>query len=106
MVWSSILIALAASSLCLPAGAQVVQDDWLKPALPDFSASLPLGSNYTIQWTQNLYTWFAKYASAADVTNVDLWFKSSLSPHILEIKSQSNVAQPAKHGSCCFYTVS
>lgn len=85
MVLSSGLIALAVL-LCRSVEAQVVQDDWLRPALPDYSASLVVGTNYTIQWTQNLYSWFPKYAPDADAENVDLWLKSSLSPRILPIK--------------------
>jgi hypothetical protein len=86
MVLSSALVALAVL-LCLPVEAQVVQDDWLNPALPDFSASLLLGSNYTIKWTKNLYSWFPQYAPAADVTNVDLWLISTLSAYTQSIKS-------------------
>ena len=89
MVFSSALIALAILLYNL-VEAQVVQDDWLRPALPDFSSSLTLGTNYTIRWTQKLYNWFPNFAPDADVENVDLWLKSSLSPRTLPIQCQWN----------------
>jgi len=57
--------------------AQVVQDDWLAPALPDLSTTITIGETYDIQWTKNLYSWFPQYAPSANITDVDLWITTS-----------------------------
>ena len=60
------------------ARAQVtVQDEWLAPALPDFSTTITIGETYDIQWTKELYTAFPQYAPSANVTDVDLWITTS-----------------------------
>ena len=69
-------VILAALSI-LSARAQVVQDDWLAPALPDYSTTITIGDTFDIQWTKNLWSWFAQYAPDANVTDVDLWITTS-----------------------------
>ncbi|KAK4935200.1 hypothetical protein LTR10_023700 [Elasticomyces elasticus] len=57
--------------------AQVVQDDWLAPALPDFSTTITLGSTFKIQWDSNLVRWFSTYAPEANASNCALWITGS-----------------------------
>lgn len=57
--------------------AQVVQDDWLAPSLPDASTTITIGDNYKIQWDANLVTWFPQYASQADPSDCSLWITES-----------------------------
>jgi len=57
--------------------AQVVQDDWLAPALPDYSTTITIGETYDIEWTEHLYAWFPYYAPDANVADVDLWITTS-----------------------------
>ncbi|KAI1615718.1 hypothetical protein EDD36DRAFT_195389 [Exophiala viscosa] len=59
--------------------AQVVQDDWLKPALPDFSTTITLGSTFRIQWDANLVSWFSQYAPEANSSDCALWVTGSQS---------------------------
>ncbi len=53
--------------------AQTVQDDWVAPAAPDFTATLTIGELYTITWESSLVDSFPSYVPDADVSSVDLW---------------------------------
>lgn len=99
MTFTRAFLALAVL-VWLPVQAQVVQDDWLAPSLPDGGTAVQTGTNYTIRWTANLHTWFSQYAATADVTNVDLWFKSVLSPHIIQVGGQPSVTRILHDGKC------
>ncbi|KAI0201426.1 hypothetical protein F4808DRAFT_126429 [Astrocystis sublimbata] len=53
--------------------AETVQDDWVFPQKPDYSTTVQLDKEYTIQWTSALSTWFPNYCPDCDPNSVDLW---------------------------------
>lgn len=77
--------------LGLPVRAQVVQDDWISPPLPDLETKILIGNKFTISWTRNLYAWFPQYAPNANPGNVDLWIKSTKSDDQILIQTGVNV---------------
>lgn len=79
--------------------AQVVQDDWVFPSLPDESTIMNTGDEYMIRWTTNLTDWFPQYAPSADVTNVDLWITGNHDVpfrHLVSGRSHIEVSAPQK----------
>lgn len=110
---------LLLGALCLCCGlteAQTVQNDWVRPAGPDNSTTLYVGRTFQLQWTSNLFSWFATYAPGADVTDVDLWItdfylhvyeeniaskscECSIDRRIIEVLDGGICAKPCSTGS-------
>ena len=58
-----------------------LQQEWVFPLAPDYSANLTLNKKYTVSWTANLQTWLPAECDLCDPENVDLWVTGADPPY-------------------------
>lgn len=50
--------------------------DFTAPTLPDLTTTIREGEQFTVEWTSGLSTFFSRWGSDTDLTNVTLWIAS------------------------------
>lgn len=85
LIFTLLLCLLFSHSLC-----DEEEDHWIQPSPPYNSTTIYIGEQYKIEWSSDLWKFFANNTPSADVTNSDLWisgFYEHQYAHVVTSKS-------------------